>query len=86
MQEESIEYVASTIQRMLEEDAAAAAAAAEQPQQQQQGQEEGREGRQAASRGGGPFRRLYCIAAYNVGKERIFSGERGRGRRAGTGW
>ena len=76
-QEESIEYVAATIQRLLREDAEAGAAegsteAAEnqqQDQQQQQGQaQQGQqqEQQQQAQQGQGQqqrrFRRIYCIA------------------------
>ncbi|KAL4435464.1 hypothetical protein ABPG77_006226 [Micractinium sp. CCAP 211/92] len=69
-QEESIEYVASTVQRLLQADA-------EQAQRGPDGtlggvrqQEQGSQGAQPQPP---PFRRLYLIATYGIGKERLLT-------------
>jgi hypothetical protein len=63
LQEESIEYVAGTIQRLLQEDAAQ-----QQEEQEQDSEEEQEEGQQAGLPAWRlrPFRRLYliCTCAY----------------------
>lgn len=72
VQEESIEYVASTVQRLLQADA-------EQAQRGPDGtlggvrqQEQGSQGAQPQPP---PFRRLYLIATYGIGKERLLTGD-----------
>lgn len=76
LQDEAVEFVASRIHQLLQEDAAAEQAMASEQQQtggvqqQQMGQQEGDAGcAQCAGRQW--FRRLYLISTYVIGKERL---------------
>ena len=79
-QQESIEYVAGAIQRMLAEDAAGGEEQQQQQQQQQQQEIEQKQGEQQQGQElsqqlqPGPFRRVYLISTYGIGKERILTG------------
>jgi hypothetical protein len=73
-QQESIEYVAGTIQRMLAEDAGGGEQAQEQGVEQEQGQKQQQGQEQLQQSQAGPFRRVYLISTYGIGKERILTG------------